>query len=251
MAIKMKEAKRRKLRHVQVYDRLFAAIRKGEYPIGSKLPSEPELAKQMDVSRMTLRQALSLLQEDGIIKNYRGIGNFVKAKDSRFQNGLEELSHPLLSCLEEEIDEVECEVRLENASDHMEYVLYRNVDQVAVVDLWYKKNKKAIAYSLIFTPLDNLQKYHISIDQIDEIRQFCLYEIYKIVHRAKRYVKISNSGNFTAHKYAISKNIMFYLIEESLFDQADIPVMFMKHYCPIENGVLQINAVNEKLTFGR
>ena len=65
----------KKLKHVKVYDTLYAQIKDGLFPIGSSLPSEPELALQMEVSRMTLRRALALLQEDNLVENIRGKGN--------------------------------------------------------------------------------------------------------------------------------------------------------------------------------
>ena len=73
--------KAKKLKHVKVYNRLYSMIQDGVYPPGSQLPSEPELAQQMDVSRMTLRRALALLQEDGLVINIRGKGNFINEAD--------------------------------------------------------------------------------------------------------------------------------------------------------------------------
>ena len=70
-------------RCVAVYDKLYEMIKEGEFSHESRLPSEPDLAKLMGVSRMTLRQALSLLQEDGIIKNIRGKGNFIMQSEAR------------------------------------------------------------------------------------------------------------------------------------------------------------------------
>ena len=69
--------KQKKLKHVKVYDQLFKKIQDGVYPPGSKLPSEPNLAEQMGVSRMTLRRALALLQEDGLISNFQCKGNYI------------------------------------------------------------------------------------------------------------------------------------------------------------------------------
>ncbi|MFQ8732363.1 MAG: GntR family transcriptional regulator [Enterocloster bolteae] len=66
--------RKQKLKHVKVYNRLYSMIQDGVYPPGSQLPSEPELALQMDVSRMTLRRALALLQEDNLVINIRGEG---------------------------------------------------------------------------------------------------------------------------------------------------------------------------------
>ena len=87
----------KKLKHVKVYNRLYSMIQDGIYPPGSQLPSEPELAQQMDVSRMTLRRALALLQEDDLVINIRGKGNFINGTDpDAALPGMETIQHPVL-----------------------------------------------------------------------------------------------------------------------------------------------------------
>ena len=56
-----KEVTHKKLAHVQVYEALYKMVEDGTFPVGSRLPAEPKLAKMLGVSRMTLRQALDLL----------------------------------------------------------------------------------------------------------------------------------------------------------------------------------------------
>lgn len=56
---------------VQVYDRLFDAL-SGASGSPAALPTEEELTRQLGVSRTTVRQALALLEEDGVIE--RGPG---------------------------------------------------------------------------------------------------------------------------------------------------------------------------------
>lgn len=51
---------------------LLRAIRLGKYLVGDKLPPERELAAQINVSRATLRQALSELQIAGVVSVRRG-----------------------------------------------------------------------------------------------------------------------------------------------------------------------------------
>ncbi|RKT85278.1 DNA-binding transcriptional regulator, GntR family [Saccharopolyspora antimicrobica] len=68
---------------VELYERIVEAIRRGTYPPGSTLPAEPELAADLGVSRPALREALILLQEDGVITVRRGVGRTVNARPAR------------------------------------------------------------------------------------------------------------------------------------------------------------------------
>ncbi len=52
-----------------IYNTLYKKIQIGKYPSGHALPTEKELCARFDVSRMTLRQAIKLLAEDGIVEN--------------------------------------------------------------------------------------------------------------------------------------------------------------------------------------
>ncbi len=64
--------------YLQIIDFLFEDIKDGKYPPGSNLPSEEQLAREFSVSRVTLREALRVLEEDGIIIRRHGIGTFVR-----------------------------------------------------------------------------------------------------------------------------------------------------------------------------
>ena len=59
------------------YDRIYEKIARGEWPAGTKLPPETELAGQLGVSRPILREALLRLRIDGIIDSRQGAGTRV------------------------------------------------------------------------------------------------------------------------------------------------------------------------------
>ena len=63
--------------YYQIADLLRRRIEQGELPPGSKIPKELDLAKMFGVSRVPVRQALSLLVSDGLLHRYRGHGTFV------------------------------------------------------------------------------------------------------------------------------------------------------------------------------
>ena len=64
METKTDKSKTRKLKHVKIYNELYELIQNGTYEPGSQLPSETTLSATMNVSRMTLRKALTLLRVD-------------------------------------------------------------------------------------------------------------------------------------------------------------------------------------------
>lgn len=73
----MAEIKKVKLSE-QTADRLFSMIVDEQtYPPGSKLPNENELSVRLQVSRTTLREAISFLVAQGVLEIQRGKGTFV------------------------------------------------------------------------------------------------------------------------------------------------------------------------------
>lgn len=53
-------------------------IATGVLPAGTKLPSEAELMRLYDVSRVSVRLALGALQYDGLVVIRRNVGTFVR-----------------------------------------------------------------------------------------------------------------------------------------------------------------------------
>jgi GntR family transcriptional regulator len=71
--------------------RLRELIRDGTFGPGDQLPSEPELAKRLGVSRPTLRAAVTELIADLLVVRRRGVGTFVSASPPHLSHGLERL----------------------------------------------------------------------------------------------------------------------------------------------------------------
>ncbi len=62
---------------VAVYSRISQGIRSGSLVSGALLPRETELGVALGVSRTVVREAMLLLEEDGLVVTKRGIGRFV------------------------------------------------------------------------------------------------------------------------------------------------------------------------------
>ncbi|WP_240649494.1 GntR family transcriptional regulator [Streptomyces sp. Z26] len=70
-------------RYQVIYDDLVSQIRTGALGRAERLPGETDLAKQYAVSRMTVRQALDLLESEGLVVRLQGNGTFVSDHTER------------------------------------------------------------------------------------------------------------------------------------------------------------------------
>lgn len=64
-----------------IADRLRIQLNSADYNIGSPLPSEVRLAEEFGVSRMTIRKAIDLLVNSGLVVRRHGSGTYVVKKD--------------------------------------------------------------------------------------------------------------------------------------------------------------------------
>jgi DNA-binding FadR family transcriptional regulator len=62
----------------QIADQVRALVEQGEFPRGSRLPAERELAQQLGVSRPSVREALIALEVEGLVEVRMGSGIYVR-----------------------------------------------------------------------------------------------------------------------------------------------------------------------------
>ena len=74
---------------------LRQAITRGAYRPGSQLPTEAELCEMLGVSRTVVREALRVLEDDGLVARRHGVGTFVRnhpiLKNLNFNFGITEM----------------------------------------------------------------------------------------------------------------------------------------------------------------
>ena len=66
----------------QISDILLASIREGKFPVGTFLPGELELIDRFEASRHTIREALRVLEDMGLVKRQRGRGTLVLSTEA-------------------------------------------------------------------------------------------------------------------------------------------------------------------------
>ena len=70
--------KSRMARYLQLAELFRNRVRNGEWPVGSRIPNVEDLAVEFGVARGTIREAVAVLVEDGLIETFRAKGTFVR-----------------------------------------------------------------------------------------------------------------------------------------------------------------------------
>lgn len=140
--------------YLQVAKIMRQKIESQEWPYGAQIPTLAQLAEEYEVSRITLRAALTQLEDEGIVRRTRGLGTFV-AKDLSAQrwfklpNNFDELVDRVASLKIRLLSVQHEELKLTPALDfgtvgpayqHMRRVHYYNDEPYCLIDLYIAKD---------------------------------------------------------------------------------------------------------------
>ena len=83
-------------KYQNVYSQIRDFISTNKWPLGETIPSEYELVDYFNVSRITVRSALNLLANDGLIVRKRGKGTLVTSNFPQASNCFESLTQKII-----------------------------------------------------------------------------------------------------------------------------------------------------------
>ncbi|MGE7366224.1 GntR family transcriptional regulator [Desemzia incerta] len=84
--------------YIQIHNKIRKMIEEGKWQVGERIPSERDLAKTFEVSRMTLRQAVQTLVDEGILERRVGSGTYVSSqKVQEKMTGIQSFTETILS----------------------------------------------------------------------------------------------------------------------------------------------------------
>lgn len=123
--------------YVQIYSIIKAKIEKGDWSPGTRIPTEDELCKTYDVSKATIRIAISELDRGGYLKRQQGKGTFVtysmphfgmdmrtRLTENMFGEGVKARKEILVKGVKETPEDVRSYLKLE---EDIYYVLCKRV----------------------------------------------------------------------------------------------------------------------------
>jgi len=228
--------------YVLVYDQLFALIMDGYFEKGEKLPGENSLAQSLEVSRGTLRQALLILQEDGVINNIQGKGNFVSMDKKNIEYGLERLLNPPRYFNNQDYTDIEIEVAYETPNKLLQQVLQVNSSNLLMAfHKTYKMGEDNTCYTLTIMPYDKVIPYNLDLTDNDQLLDFVDETIYKSAAFSKSLIRLTPTGDFISQKLNITEDQVVFVLEDILYSSDGQPMVFSKSYMRPEFYDLYIN----------
>jgi GntR family transcriptional regulator len=148
-----------------IADDLRQAIRRGDYPPGSRLPGENDIMRDHQVARMTARQALAQLINEGVATARKGAGVYVRDFRPVVRDGITRLSGGTWSAGQSiwssdiddrvlKVDQVE--VGREEPPDRIRVLLELSDDdrEVVVRRRRFVLDGKAVLLSISYLPAD-------------------------------------------------------------------------------------------------
>ena len=167
----------------EVAQRLQQQISLGQYKPGDKLPTEPALMQEFGVGRSTIREAVRILANAGVLRVQQGLGTFVEAIADNAESWSQRLKraefndlNEVRQLLELKIAEKAAELRTDKDIELMqgflkkrkEAALANNVEQCIQADINFHRSIAAAARNSILADLystvaEHLKKHFISV----------------------------------------------------------------------------------------
>lgn len=154
----------------EVASKIQARISLGKYRINEKLPIEPELMKSFGVGRSTIREAIKILANSGLLRVQQGIGTFVELPIG----SKEPMEQRLKRANVQDLDEVRQLLEMKIAE---KAAINRTDSDIMAIREHLANRKKATSAGLIEACIDADVQFHIAIAEAS--KNEILADLYK------------------------------------------------------------------------
>lgn len=154
----------------EVVSKLQHQIATGKFKKGDKLPSEPELMLQFGVGRSSIREAIRILANTGLVRVQQGVGTFVEMQNGTPIPWYERLQN----CTSKDLNEVRQLLELKIAE---KAALNRTQKDITILKKLLKLRLDAAEKNLPDECIDADIQFHIAI--ADAAKNDILADLYK------------------------------------------------------------------------
>ncbi|WP_221622239.1 FadR/GntR family transcriptional regulator [Larkinella rosea] len=187
--------------------KLQQQIASGHYAIGEKLPSEPELMQHFGVGRSTVREAIRILANKGLIRVQQGLGTFVELQ----QNSVEPFHQSLQRAEGDDVNEVRQLLELKIAE---KAALNRTQEDIEFMTVYLQNRHQAALQNRPEACIEADIQFHIRLAMAS--KNEVLVDLYKIIADK---MKKSFMEVFITTETLLSKQSMHTALLQSVADR--------------------------------
>lgn len=184
----------------EVAAKLNEQISLGQYKINEKLPIEPELMKSFGVGRSTIREAIKILVNSGLLRVQQGLGTFVENVTSN----REPLDQRLKRASMEDLNEVRqlLEVKIAERA-----AVNRTDNDIIIIRSHLERRKSAAREGLLEECIDADINFHIAIAEAS--KNEILADLYRSasIHLKKWFLQIFSDTQVFEDTYALHEQL--------------------------------------------
>lgn len=165
--------KSKSLKYVETYDKIRELIKNNNLQAGDRIPGENDLSKLFEVSRGTVRQAIALLQEDGLIYKQQGFGNIILDPKKMENKGLECINEPIFNFNKVEYSKIDFKVEFQPASEKMKELFEEESNfMIMLINVKYFIGDKVAALLMYFINFDDAKEYDLNLQSEYDLKKF-------------------------------------------------------------------------------
>lgn len=217
----------------QVKREIEEMILNGELSPGDKLESELVLAEQLGVSRVTLREALKVMENDGLIERKNGVGTFV-AIPNPFISGRLEIDFSLTDAagaagIDLTTHNMDCVLRLPSKREREKLLLEEHEEVICF------KRKRYMGNDCIALSFDVLPATSIPKERIHELKNKSLYlflehECNCNIENGDAELSATIATEFYADEMGLHMGDPLLLVEQVDYETKNKPLLFSREY---------------------
>jgi GntR family transcriptional regulator len=229
--------------YLHIKEDIEAKVRMDILKPGTKLPSEPELAKGYQVSRPTLREALKMLQKERIIISLNGVGTFINDRRAAIENPLNQLKSLGEMIRSAGFQESETDVKVYEQHPVTEWAeKLQTSDQVMVIERTRIADQIKVAFYYNIIPAtiagDNIKAFRDSIFDFLENQAGI-----RISHCLTELVALNNADPFD-NKATMVLGDQVVKLKQLHFDTHNQPVLYSIDY--LKSDVIKLMVYRER-----
>lgn len=226
--------------YVAVYNSLYSDLRSGVYRENEALPGETALAEKYHVSRNTLRQALAILAEDGLIVRSQGRETLVAPQKKPLAP--DKHKNPLIDLARQKVDQIQIQYNYNAPTDIARAKLSLDkTDIVLACDIVYRSAGQAIGYAFTQIPVAVFKELNVDLSQEGAIERLSTQSIFEAAQQWDLVIKLIFANEMEKTFLEIEEGRPMILMEVILRDEESRPLARNKLYFLPEHYLLQFH----------